>query len=273
MYPRSSGASSRSEHWTGDCRAGFYVGFRWLLFWALSAHIASGFAGLVAVLRFSGGRWGTNGHLWSLPSSRGTFSGSRLAFPGRQTLHSVIRGAACGGAGVGLAVDNGGPEVLAQLDARTSLTRRPVLPGPRLAPLLALTSTSTCCPRAPSSSADPFPGGGRHSRQRTAYSDHWARLVLARMGCVLLWHAAGGVWGDAPSPYARGGRSADLRRGQAHHHGRRLSGCGGLRPPPSPTSPLCPIGPTQACSPPRGHQVHSGGPGQHCRGPGCGGGG
>ena len=45
----------------------------------------------------------------------------------------------------------------------------------------------------------------------------------------------------------------------------------GPRPPPS-TSPLCPIGPTQACSPPRGHRVHYGGPGRHCRGPGCGGG-
>ena len=70
--------------------------------------------------------------LWSLPSSRGTFSGGRLAFPGRQALHSILRGAACGGAGVGLAMANGGPEVLAQLDARTSLTQRPVLPGPRL---------------------------------------------------------------------------------------------------------------------------------------------
>ena len=110
------------------------------------------------------------------------------------------------------------------------------------ASLLALTSTSTCCPRARRHRPSPFPGGGRRSRQQTAYSDHWERLVLARMGCVLLWRAAGGVWGDAPSPYERGGSSADLRRRQAHHHGRRLSGCGGLRSPPSPTSPLCPIG-------------------------------
>ena len=71
-------------------------------------------------------------YLWSLPSSRGTLSGGRLAFLGRQALHSIIRGAACGGAGVGLAMDNGGPEVLTQLDARTSLTQRPVLRGPRL---------------------------------------------------------------------------------------------------------------------------------------------
>ena len=90
--PGSSGGTA-----TGDCRARFYVGFRWLLFWALTARIASGFAGLLAVLRFCGSRWGTNGHLWSLPSSCGTFPGGRLAFLGRQALHSIIRGAACGG--------------------------------------------------------------------------------------------------------------------------------------------------------------------------------
>ena len=133
-----------------------------------------------SLCRGRGSRWGTNGHLWSLPSSRGPFSGGRLAFPGRQALHSIIRGATCGGAGVGLALDDGGPEVLTQLDARTSLTQRPVLPGPRLHGVASgVDFDLDLLPEGPSSSAEPF---SRRGSAQSSADSIFGSLGAARPG-------------------------------------------------------------------------------------------